>query len=107
MNTIAVNQQRPLEAGTDQNPILCDCALHHFDDLIDCLVEIEGLASWRRLFDMIAHAINDTFRAVRIPDNAGERFLDFGQIWWVHFQIAHSCTRIIAGSGDRMQNFVR
>jgi hypothetical protein len=106
LNTIAVNEQRPLQSGPDQNPILCDCALHHLDNLIDRLVEVERLASWRCLLDVLAHAINDAFGPVGIPDNAGERLFDFGQIWRAHFQKAHSCTRIVAGRGDGVQDFV-
>ena len=55
---------------------------------------------------MIADAVDDAFAAVGIPDNTGERFPDFVQIWRAHFQKAHARTGVVARGGDRMQNFV-
>ena len=66
----------------------------------------KALPSWRRFLDVITDAADDVFGAVGIPDDTGERFLDFGQIWRAHFQKAHACTSVVARSGDRMQNFV-
>ncbi len=62
-----------------ETPFLVDRALHHLNHLVDRLVEVERLASWRRLLDVIAHATDDILRSIGIPDNAGERLHDFGR----------------------------
>ena len=81
LNPIALDRNQAFgRAGTDRDVVLGDCALHHDDHFVDRLVDVDELLSRRRLLDVLTHAIDDSLGAVRIPDHAGERFLDFAEI---------------------------
>jgi hypothetical protein len=101
-----MNRGHSVQSRADQDPILDDCALDHLDDFVDRRIEVERLASRRGFLDVIAHTINNPFGPIGIPDDAGERFSDLGEIWRAHFQKTHARTSVVACRGDGVEDFV-
>ena len=55
---------------------------------------------------MVAHSANDVLGSVRITDDTGQRFLNFGQVWRAAFQEAHACSGVVARGSDRVEKFM-
>jgi hypothetical protein len=101
-----MNGEQSVQGRADQDSIFGDCALDHLNDFVDRRIEVERLASCRRFLDVIAHAINNPFGPIGIPDDAGKRFSDLGEIWRAQFQKTHARTSVVTRRGDGMEDFV-
>ena len=107
LNTIALNwNQLCREKIARRDFVSDDRASRHHDDLVDRLIEVKPINSWRRLPDVVTDAADDIFRSIGVPYDAAERFPDFPEIGRIYLQKTRGRASIVARSGDRMQNFV-
>src|SRR5712691_1919100 len=107
LNTIPLNGKQPIgKAGLDRNSILGDCASRQYNYLVDRLIEIKTILSWRRFLDVITNPVDYVSSSISIAHDAAERFPDLVQVRRLPVQKIQGRAGVVTCRGNRLLDFV-